>query len=163
MAREVRQGPSSSRHAASKQVVLMEDIEYVPVRVPSDRFKGARLMSLSNIIEPGMLTINPGSSTGLGSVSGEQGKCFADISCGTDCGNCPHCHCLMGDGREVACAFGKCSCVAHCKCAATSECPMACGTDYSPDLCGQTICRAGKCYEAFNLPMSDPEWRIRKA
>jgi len=124
----------------------------------------APLQTLEETIGPGSLEIDPGrEGAGVGGGSDEEGQCFADVTCGASCANCEKCQCLMDDGRTLECKFGQCKCLRQCNCGSTDDCPMACGLDYSPELCGQKHCRAGKCYEAFNLPLEDPEWRMRRA
>jgi hypothetical protein len=66
----------------------------------------------------------------------------------------------MGDGRNVECENGVCKCTAHCFCEEDDECPKVCSMDYSPELCGEQFCRAGKCKEAFDLDVHDPEYRL---
>ena len=114
-------------------------------------------------IMPGSLEIDPGVlGGGVGGGRDETGQCFADLSCGASCKGCAQCQCLMDDGRTLTCRFGKCQCLKQCGCETTDDCGMACGLDYSPELCGQKLCRAGKCYEPFDLPLEDPDWQLRR-
>mmetsp|Transcript_12448 Transcript_12448/g.25617 ORF Transcript_12448/g.25617 Transcript_12448/m.25617 type:complete len:181 (-) Transcript_12448:121-663(-) len=95
----------------------------------------------------------------LSSSTAEHGQCFADTSCMSNCQICPKCQCLMTDGRVLSCKHGECTCEENCLCDKDSDCPKACGVNYSPDLCGKTFCRSGRCMEPFNLLLDDPEYR----
>jgi hypothetical protein len=58
--------------------------------------------SLAETIGAGDLSIDPGHlGAGVGGGSDEAGQCFADITCGISCANCPKCQCLMDDGRTL--------------------------------------------------------------
>lgn len=164
-----------SQHAARTGLLQFED-EQLVVAAPElalmkprrmflyKNVPAAPMQSLEETIGPGSLEIDPGrEGAGVGGGSDEQGQCFADVTCGPSCAKCEKCQCLMDDGRTLDCKFGKCSCLRQCNCESTDDCGMDCGLDYSPELCGQKHCRAGKCYVAFELPLEDPEWRIRRA
>jgi hypothetical protein len=150
------------------QLVVMEEAPELSLARPRRMFlykiPKAQVMSLYETIGPGSLELDPGQEGGgVGGGSDEEGQCFADVTCGTTCALCDSCECLMDDGRNLECKMGKCKCTKHCNCDSTADCPMACGLDYSPDLCGQKQCRAGKCYEVFDLPLEDPDWDMRRA
>eukprot|EP00288_Rhodomonas_lens_P004909 CAMPEP_0177731920 /NCGR_PEP_ID=MMETSP0484_2-20121128/22820_1 /TAXON_ID=354590 /ORGANISM="Rhodomonas lens, Strain RHODO" /LENGTH=182 /DNA_ID=CAMNT_0019245089 /DNA_START=34 /DNA_END=582 /DNA_ORIENTATION=- len=147
--------------------VHIPDIHVNDVSVPDIAVRGMTEPTLSaSPAQLAQMQESPASTTELrsmmlSSISSkvEQGHCFADVSCHSNCDNCPKCQCLMTDGRVLACVHGECLCEENCLCEKDDDCPKACGLDYSPDLCGKTFCRSGRCMEPFNLLLDDPEYR----